>query len=194
MTEPPATASRRKSSARVRANPDTDPDWRPVGADGKTRVRFARDVFSQDDLDRFVSALSDGGELDIAARSVGSTATQMRWFMGREPAFAETVTTAMQEGHLAYRDRLRATARAKATRLDGPDRILEVELATHVPGYEHLRRDRVRHEGNVDVSFRFPVEAISDLTKEEALAVKRALAKMRGDVVDGDARELGPGE
>lgn len=166
-----------------------------MGRDGESEVPFVEDVHSPKEMNAYLSALRDGAEEDIAARSIRSTATRMRRFTNRDPEWKALVEDAILRGKETYRDRLRGTIRARATALTGgSDRLLEVELATHVPGYEHLRRDRVRHEGNVDVSFRFPVEAISDLTKEEALAVKRALAKMRGDVVDGDARELGPGE
>lgn len=181
------------TSSRVRARVTKT---RPVGYDGKSLVPLVEDVHTPDEVEKYLTALRDGGELDVAARAIKSTATRMKRFCDRDPEFAEAVEAAVAEGKITYRDRLRATARTRATALEGgSDRMLEVELATHVPGYEHLRRDRVRHEGNVEHTIRIPIDEIEQLDLDEAIALRNALAKMGGAVIDVKAkpRELGPG-
>lgn len=175
------------------------PDWRPFGADGKKRVRFARDELTRDQLDEFFRLIRTGAELDLAARSdgVGSTGTRMRRYMAREAAFRADVEEALAEGQETYRDRLRSTARTRATALEGgSDRILEVELATHVPGYEHLRRDRMRVNGTIHHEHAIVIDpaVIETLPIEKVQALREVLAAIDANTVDGDARELGPGE
>lgn len=158
---------------------------------------FARDDLSRDRLDEFFRLLRLGMELEVAARAdeVGSTGTQMGLYRKREPAFDAQVDEALEAGKTYYRDRLRATARTRATALEGgSDRILEVELATHVPGYEHLRRDRVKVDGRIAHEHAIVLDPgmLELLPTEKLLALRDILAEL--DTVDGEARELGPGE
>lgn len=175
------------------------PDWRPFGADGRTPVRFARDELSRDKLDEFFRLLRTGAELELAARAddVGSSGLRMRRYMDREPAFKAEVEAALAEGYSLYRDRLRSTVRTRATALEGgSDRLLEVELATHVPGYEHLRRDRVKVSGAILHEHAIVIDpaVIETLPIEKVQALREVLAAIDANTVDGEARELGPGE
>lgn len=160
-------------------------------------VRFARDDLSRDKLDEFFRLLRSGAELELAARAdeVGSTGIRMRRYMAREPAFKAEVEEALDAGLAFYRDRLRSTVRTRATTLEGgSDRLLEVELATHVPGYEHLRRDRLKVDGRITHEHSIVLDpAVLDLLPtDKLLALRDILAEI--DTVDGTARELGPGE
>lgn len=168
---------------------------RPIGPDGAHRVPLVEDEHTDEEIERYLKAIADGGELDVCARSVGSTGSRMKALRRRDTEFDERVADAIESGKITYQDRLRATARTRATKVEGgSDRILEVELATHVPGYEHLRRDRLRHEGSIEHTIRIPVDLIESLDLEEAIALRNALAKLGGDVIDVTPREIGPGE
>lgn len=208
-TQPPAKGRKpRKARARTRAGkssppvqlhmlPQDDPRWRPLGPDGRKPVEFARDRYEQPVLEAFLESIRLGAEVSVAAHAIGSTGTEMRAFRRREPAFDRAVEEALAEGHVTYLDRLRATARQKATLLEGgSDRILEVELGTHVPGYEHLRRDRVKVNGTVQHEHAIVIDpaVIESLPLEKLEALREILAEIEANTVDGEARELGPGE
>lgn len=189
---PASTASRVR--VRARAPKEGDPDWRPVGHDGKSRVRFARDDFDEDQMATLMRALGDGVALDVAARALGEsvTGTQLRRYMQREPAFDAQVRETMAAGKLAYQDRLRMRSRGRATDAENPsDRMLEVELATHVPEYAHLRRDRLQVDGKVrhEFAIAFDPASLDALPIEERRKLRDILAALDGDiVVDGKAR------
>lgn len=162
-------------------------------------MSFARDDLSRDRLDEFFRLLRTGAELELAARAdaVGSSGTRIRRYIDREPAFRADVEAALAEGYSVYQDRLRSTARTRATALEGgSDRILEVELATHVPGYEHLRRDRVKVNGTIHHEHAIVIDpaVIETLPIEKVQALREVLAAIDANTVDGDARELGAGE
>lgn len=143
-----------------------------------------------------MKGLREGQMVSLAAVNIGSTGSLMRRYIDREPAFARAVEEAVADGKLAYEERLRGTARARATNLDnGSDRILEVELATHVKGYEHLRRDRMKLDGKIAHEHAIVLDPsmIERLPLEQLVALREILARME-DTVDGEARELGPGE
>lgn len=142
--KPPKSNGRRNGKAQ-----DTE---RPVGHDGKSPVPLPLEVHTEEQLTTFLNAVSQGIGLDIAAREIDSTSTRMKRLLRRDPEWQEKLDDALRQGAEFYSDRLKATARVIALRTDPGEvvpRILEVELATHVEGYEHLRRDRVRHEGAV---------------------------------------------
>ena len=135
----------------------------------------------------------------MAAQSINATGRLMRSLCRaeRDPAFAARYEEALEDGKRFYPQRLEAESRARA--LAGSDRMLEVELATHHPDYAHLRRDRFQVNGKIDHEHAFVIKldpAILDQWPEEqldaALATLDALAS--GGVVDGEFRELGPGE
>lgn len=165
-----------------------------MGADGKSPLRFARDCYPEERIEAFFRLLGDGIAFDLAARSdeVGSTGTEMRRFRQREPEFDRRVTDTMAEGKLAYQDRLRSQARARATdRANPSDRMLEVELGTHVGEYGHLRRDRVQVDGKIrhELAISFDPAALDALPIEQRRSLREILAKLDGDVVvDGKAR------
>lgn len=174
------------SRARGRVPPD-----RPVGHDGVSPAPLASDVFSEDELKAYMEAVGGGVGLDLAARSIGSTGTRMRALRRRDPAFAARLGDAQAEGYAVYQDRLRATARTRATAAEAPsDRILEVELATHVPGYEHLRRDRVKVEARLEHAIVFDPSALDRLPPERLLQLRELLVELGGDIIDGTADEL----
>lgn len=145
--------------------------------------------------------LADGIALDTAAAGIDSTATAIRAYRRREPAFDEQVVKAIDDGKLAYQDRLRTTSRARATNAtNGSDRMLEVELATHVPEYAHLRRDRLQVDGKVrhEFAIAFDPAALAALPVEKLRELREILSALDGDIViEGKARparELAAGE
>lgn len=172
----------------------TSQEERPVGFDGHSPVPLPEDVLSGEEIEEYLSAVASGAGLDLAARSVGMTGTRMRRLARRDPVFQERVDAASAEATLLYADRLRASARQLATRPEPVPRILEVELATHVPGYEHLRRDRMKIDGRVEHSIVFDPSTLDLLTDAQKAALEDALIAMGGEVIDGEVRELGPGE
>ena len=199
--EPAAAVSRARPRAREPI--EGDDDWRPVGPNGSSRVRFARDDFTGEQLAAFMRALEDGVALDVASRTLGEsvTASRVRAYRRREPAFDALVAEAVADGKLAYQDRLRTRSRQIATDRENPSpRILEVELATHVPEYAHLRRDRLRVDGNVRHEFAvaFDPAALAALPVERLRELQAILADLDGDiVVEGNARsarELAAGD
>lgn len=131
---------------------------------------------------------------DLAARAIGLTGSRMRAFLNREPERRAAADEAAAEGVQHYQERLRATSRVLALDTSNPNpRVLEVELATHVPEYAHLRRDRVRHEGHITHGLTLDLSALDELPLEERrelLAVLERFAAVTGEVIDGEATEL----
>jgi len=151
------------------------------------------DAHSEDEWEEYLDARRRGITPDLAARSIGLTGTKMRAFLLREPERAALVQEAAAEGELHYQERLRATARAIALNTETPNaRILEVELATHAPGYEHLRRDRMKHEGHIThgIVIDLDPEKLDGMPLEEIEAAIAALRRLGGEVIDGEATEL----
>jgi hypothetical protein len=117
----------------------------------------------------------------------------MRAFLNREPARALAAVEAEAEGNQHYAERLRSTARIIALNTEQPNaRVLEVELATHVPGYEHLRRDRVKHEGHVTHGIVIDLDPgkLDALPREKLTALLEGLEALGGEVIDAEATEL----
>jgi hypothetical protein len=130
---------------------------------------------------------------DLAARAIGLTGSRMRAFLHREPERARQAEEASAEGATHYQERLKATARVLALDTQNPNpRVLEVELATHVPGYEHLRRDRVKHEGHVThgIVIDLDPEKLDALPVERLQMLRDVLAELDGDVIDAEAAEI----
>src|SRR5262249_9984349 len=116
----------------------------------RSPVPLFAEEHGEDQWETYLDERRRGVTPDLAARTIGLTGSRMRAFLHREPGRAAQAAEAAAEGEQHYQERLRATARILALRTEDPiPRILEVELATHVDGYEHLRRDRVKHEGHV---------------------------------------------
>lgn len=157
-------------------------------------MRFARDDFTEEQLGKLFAALEDGIAMDVAARVLGDgiTASMIRAYRHREPAFDERCREAQQAGQLAYQDRLRTQSRSRATDREAPsDRMLEVELATHVPEYAHLRRDRVAVDARLrhELAITFDPARLDELPPEQLRALRDVLAALDGDVViEGKAR------
>lgn len=165
----------------------------PVGPNGRSPVPLVEDVLSEEERTAYLDHLRNGIGPDLAARAIDTTGTRMRRFLHRDPEWAAQVDAARKDGLEHYRDRLQATARALALSTDRPQpRILEVELATHVPGYEHLRRDRVKHEGHIEhgLVVRIDPGTLDELPVERLRELRATLAELGGEVVDGEAREL----
>lgn len=154
------------------------------------------DVHTQEELDRYLDNVSQGAGMDLAARQIGSTSTRMRRLLSRDPEWLAKLEAALEQGREHYADRLRATARVVALRTEHDQvipRILEVELATHVPGYEHLRRDRrtVSVDGRIDHAVTVSVDpALLDALPLEQLEKARAALATLSEVIDGEAVEL----
>jgi hypothetical protein len=157
-----------------------------IGIDGKSPVKRFLEEHSEDELEAYIEAVRDGMGLDLAARSIGLTATRMRRYAKREPELAERISAAHAEGREHYQDQLKAAAHDLALDTQNPNpRILEVELAAHGgPEYAHLRRDRVKHEGRVEHAL------VVDLTQLNALPIEklREIEAILAPVVD--QREL----
>lgn len=162
-----------------------------LGVDGHSPVKLAEELFTEEDLTAYLDAIRMGTGIDLAARAIGSTGTVMRRLRKRDEAFRERFDEAYGEGQEHYRDRLKAQARRRALNAMNPsDRILEVELATHVPGYEHLRRDRLRHEGRIEHAITLDPALLDSLPIEELIALRDTLAKLGGEIIDGEAAEF----
>lgn len=165
----------------------------PVGVNGNSPVPLFLEQHSEEEWRQYLDARRRGITPDLAAREIGLTGTAMRAFLAREPEKAQEAKDAAAEGEQHYQERLRATARVLALDTANPNaRVLEVELATHVPGYEHLRRDRVKHEGHVThgIVIDLSPEALEALSVEEIDTILPVLRKLNGEVIDGEATEI----
>lgn len=181
---------RARSSPRVKGKPTN----RPVGHDGHSPVPLPLDVHTQEQLDEFLESVAQGIGPDIAALGIGSTSTKMRRLFARGPEWQAKLDAAVLQGREFYADRLKATARVIALRTEHDQvipRILEVELATHVEGYEHLRRDRIKHEGHITHGLQVYVDPalLDELPLEKLQRARAALAEL-ADVIDGEFTEL----
>lgn len=133
---------------------------------------------------RYLDLVAQGIALSLAAREVACTGTQIRRLRKRDPVFGADVAAAIEEGRQHYADRLSSQARLRALDAEKPsDRILEVELATHVPGYEHLRRDRMKVEATVTANtivlpFALTADAIDQLPVEDRRRLRDAIAAL----------------
>ncbi len=170
---------------------------RPIGHDGHSPVPMPDEVFTAEQLDDYLESIRRGVGADLSARAIGTTGTVMRRLRKRDPSFAARYEDAYDEGREHYRERLRAQARLRALNADNPsDRILEVELATHVPGYEHLRRDRMKVDGRIEhgVTIALDPAALDALPLDKLLALRALLEEAGGGIIDGEARELTEGD
>lgn len=181
------TAARRANLLRVRARA-TPENGRPVGHDGKSPVPLPGEVHTEEEWSAYFEAIGQGIGPDLAARSIGSTGTRIRRLVNRDPEYQRRYVEAGGEADDHYRDRLRATARLEALGAEGrpPNpRILEVELATHVPGYEHLRRDRMKHEGRIEHALVLDARVLDELPLDELEKVRDALSLLaQHEVID----------
>lgn len=154
----------------------------------------AKDLFSEEQIETFLADIEQGIGRAMAARRIGTTGRMMRSLARpeRDPEFAARYAEAEKVGREFYEDRLRAESRTRA--LAGSDRLLEVELATHVEDYRHLRRDRVTHEGRIDVEhaivLKLDAAVLDTWPREKLLAFREYLAELEGGVVDAEFREL----
>lgn len=169
-----------------------------IGHDGHSEVPAAEDVLSEAERETYLDALRGHVGLDLAARTIGRTGTFMRRLRRRDAVWREQVEAAEEEGMAVYRDRLRATAALRATSdrdNGGSDRLLEVELATHVGGYEHLRRNAIRIDQQTSgVILHLDPARLDELPREQLEALLVALEGLGGGIVDGAAREITAGD
>ena len=158
----------------------------------------ARDLFSEEEISAFLADIAQGIGRAMAARRIGATGTLMRSLSRpeRDPEFAARVREAEQEGKVFYEDRLRAESRSRA--LSGSDRLLEVELATHVEDYRHLRRDRMQVNGKIEhehaIVLKLDAAVLDTWPREKIVAFREALAELEGGVVDAEFHELPVGD
>jgi hypothetical protein len=165
---------------------------RPAGK-ARSPVPLFAEEHTEEEWERYLEQRRRGVTPDLAARDIGLTGSRMRAFLHREPHRATQAAEAGAEGELHYHERLRSTARVLALDTANPNpRVLEVELATHVPGYEHLRRDRVKHEGHVTHGIVIDIdpEKLDALPLDKLQALRDVLADLGGDVIDAEATEI----
>lgn len=154
---------------------------------------LAADLLSEEEQQAYLDAIERGDGRALAARSIGRTATEMRRLYRRDDVWRSRVDGALDEQRETYVEELRSHARTRA--LGGSDRLVEVELATHVPGYEHLRRDRLKVDGRVEHAITFDRERLDALSDQELDTMVRLLRRLDGDmIVDGEVLALPPGE
>lgn len=166
---------------------------RPTGPNGTSPVPLFEDDHSEETWEAYLDERRRGVTPDLAARAIGLTGRKMRAYLHRDPDRAAVAEAAAKEGEQHYQERLRASARILALNTDNPNpRVLEVELATHVPGYEHLRRDRIKHEGHVThgIVIDLDPEKLEALDTEKLMALRGILAELGGEVIDAQAVEL----
>jgi len=172
--------------------PRREPDH-PIGPDGYSTVAVFADEHTDEQWQTYLDARGRGITPDLAAREIGLTGKAMKAFLHREPERARDAAEAALEGTSHYAERLRATARVLALDTQNPNpRVLEVELATHAPGYEHLRRDRVKHEGHVTHGIVIDLDPskLDALSIDKLQALREVLAELGGEVIDGEAHEV----
>jgi len=165
----------------------------PKPADRHPPAPLFGDEHTPEQWEEYLDARRRGVTPDLAARGIGLTGTKMRAYIRREEWRIYEVEEAARAGDEHYAERLRSTARVLALNVEEPNsRILEVELATHVPGYEHLRRDRVKHEGHVTHGIVIDVtpERLDGLTLEQKQQLRILLAELGGDIIDAEVTEL----
>jgi hypothetical protein len=170
------------------------PVVKKIGHDGQSPVLLPGDAYTTEQWDTYFGHLEQGVGPDLAARDLGTTGSRIKTLIKRDPDYQARFEAAREAGNQHYEDRLRAQARLKA--LDptgGSDRILEVELATHVDDYAHLRRDRVKHtvEGRIEHGLTIVLDiAALENRPEDAARARAALETLRelgvGDVIDSD--------
>jgi hypothetical protein len=153
------------------------------------RAPLARELFTEEQIAEFLSLIREGISRHVAARRIGTTGTVMKRLArpNRDPVFAREYAEAYAEGRAFYEARLEAESRQRA--LNGSDRMLEVELATHHPKYAHLRRDRVSIKGQIDHEHSLVLNlnpAVLDTLPEEKLLELRRLIELGGELVDDD--------
>lgn len=179
--EPRPAAPKRRARARARI-PQESNDPAPKAAD----------LFTEEQLKEFLDATRKGIGRHLAAEAIGTTGSHMKSLCRpeRDPEFAAAYEEARAEGQEFYRERLQAQARKMATDPKVPNaRILEVELGTHVPGYEHLRRDKMTHDGIVlhEHTLVIDLTKLEGLSTEELEQAREALALLRPDA-DGQGQ------
>jgi len=159
----------------------------------KCPVPLFGEEHSEEEWEEYLDQRRLGVTPDIAARAIGLTGSRMRAFLNREPERHSAAIEAAAEGDQHYAERLRGTARVLALDTQNPNaRVLEVELATHVPGYEHLRRDRVKHEGHVThgIVIELAPGKLDELPREKLAALLEGLEALGGEIIDAEATEL----
>jgi len=158
----------------------------------------ARDLFTDEQIEEFLALIRQGIGRHLAAQRIGATGSLIRSLCreARDPWFAKRFAEAVEEGREFYEERLRAESRTRA--LDSSDRMLEVELATHVPEYVHLRRDRMKVNGSVQHEHTLTISidpAVLDTWEPEKLEQFRAyLVELNGETVDAEVHELPPAD
>lgn len=149
---------------------------------------MADDLLTPEQRAEFLQALAEGIPHGIAARGVGYTGTKLKACRRRDPEFRGEVEAALEEGRSHYQERLRTQARLMALSGDHP-RMTEVELATHVPGYEHLRRNRIELDGTLRHGISLPPGWIENAPD----GILEWLASLGGEVIeDAEVVELDP--
>lgn len=175
-----------------------------AGHDGVHVAPPASELWEPEQVEEFLSQISQGIGPDLAGpASLGMTATKIGHVIERDEEFRAAYEAARADGRRFYKARLRSEARKQAT-VNGNPRILEVELATHIPeadedgpGYGHLRRDRVRVDGKVTHGhvISFDPSALAALTDEELDSLQNVVAKLGGHVgKPGELHALPPAE
>lgn len=157
----------------------------------KAEAPLPDDVISAEQREAYLSAIRQGILPAIAAREVlGMTGTKAKHLRNRDPSFVAEFDEARAAAAEEYAERLRMTARVRALDDDRRDsRILEVELATHTPGYEHLRRDRMSVEARVENAVVLP--NLAGLPLEKLVALREILVEAGGGmIVDGEYVDL----
>ena len=149
----------------------------------------AKDLLTQDQIGTFIAAIMDGKGRYAAASEIGQTGTLMRALCRKErdPEFAAMYEEATKIAAEKYQEQLRGAAKERA--LEVSDRMLEVELATHVPDYRHLRRDRVTHEGKVEHGITISVDP-ELLSAETVQALRDAAQRAHDEIEIAEIREI----
>lgn len=121
---------------------------------GHTRWR----EISEAEADRFLELVSSGLPKLDAAREIGTSPEQLRQLASHDPAFAEALQEAVDNGHPALQDILRSKAFELAIEHNDYKALRDL-LVVHLPEYAVLRT--TRHEvGGYDGN---PIQIISEV-------------------------------
>lgn len=155
---------------------------------------MADELLTDGERESFLDSLRQGITQGLAARAVGLTGTKMRACRRRDPVFAAECVQAESEGEEFYRERLSAAARLRALAADDSwsPRILEVELATHIPEkYAHLRRDRLTVDGRIQHGIVIDPAVLETMPLDRLLMFREFLREIGGgQVQDGEYVEI----
>ena len=161
----------------------TRPDGRETTSNGYTKALF----LGNDQLEQFLDLVRDGTQAATAARAIDppTSITQIHRRASKDPDFADAFREAKEEGHVAYKDALRAEATRQA--FSGDYRALKDQMMIHLEEARALMTSRHEITGLDGGAIKLLAERhFSDLPPE-------MLDEMIRTLEEKELGQLGPG-